>query len=75
MAQSIPSMLMPLPPTPGICHFVGQGGADLSENLCPGVGLLSIHLEAVNAVQFYNISLKKYVNLDRFIKNSFNTYA
>ena len=23
-------------PPPGICHLVGPGGGDLSENLCPG---------------------------------------
>ena len=29
MAQSVPSVPIP----PGICHLVGPGGGDLSENL------------------------------------------
>ena len=48
MPQSIPSV----PISPGICHLVGHGGGDLSENLCLWVGRLSILLEAVNAVPF-----------------------
>ena len=36
----------------GICHLVSFGGGDLSENLCPGVGHLSILLEAVNTIPF-----------------------
>ena len=52
MAQLIPSVPIP-PPYPGICHLVvGAGGGDLSENLCPGVGRLSVLLEAVNVAPF-----------------------
>ena len=55
MAQLIPSMPIP----PGICHLVGCGGGDLSENLYLGVGYLSILLEAINDVSF-SIFHKKY---------------
>ena len=53
MAQSIPNV--PIPPPGiflGICYLVGPGGGDLSENLQPGVGHLSIFLEAVKVVPF-----------------------
>ena len=64
MAQSIPSVPIP----PGICRaFVGHlsftifsGCEDLTENLCPGVELLSILLEAVYVVPFSIFRLKKY---------------
>ena len=50
------------PPSPGHlsgnCHLVGPGGEDLSENLCPGVGYLSILLEDVNVVPFSTLHLK-----------------
>ena len=36
----------------------GLGGGELSENPCPGVGHLSILLDAVNVVFFFTISLK-----------------
>ena len=40
------------PPFPGICHLVGPGVGDFSENLFPGMGHLSILLEEVNVVPF-----------------------
>ena len=50
-------------PPRGICRaFVmlpGLGGGELSENLCPGVGHLSILLDAVNVVLFSIFHLKK----------------
>ena len=60
MAQPIPSDPFPSPPPTGgggwllsgFCHLVGLGGGDLSENLCPWVGQLSILLEAVNTILF-----------------------
>ena len=55
MAQSIPSVPIHPPPLPphlsGILAFVTwsvPAVGDLSENLCPGVGHLSVLLEAVN---------------------------
>ena len=42
----------------GNFHLVGPGGEDLSENLCPGVGYLSILLEDVNVVPFSTLHLK-----------------
>ena len=66
MAQSILSVPIPL----GICRaFVvlpGLGGGELSENLCPGVGHLSILLDAVNVVLFSIFHFKKYVYLNNF---------
>ena len=51
MAQSIPSVPIH-PPPPRICRasvtWSVPAVGDLSENLCPGVGHLSILLEAVN---------------------------
>ena len=56
MAQFTPSVPIPPPPPPGhlsgICHLVGPSGGDLLENLCLGVGRLSILLEADNVVPF-----------------------
>ena len=58
---------MSIPPTPplghlilsGICNLVGLAVGSLSENLCPGVGYLSILLEeAVNIVPFSIFHLK-----------------
>ena len=49
---------------------------NLTENLCPGVGKLSILLEAVKIVPFSIFELKNYGYLDSYrIKNIFNTYA
>ena len=55
MAQSIPSVpSTPPPPSPRICRALAfvtwsvPAVGDLSENLCPGVGHLSVLLEAVN---------------------------
>ena len=52
-------------PPLGICWaFVmlpGIGGGELSENLCPGLGHLSILLDAVNVVIFSIFHLKKYI--------------
>ena len=66
MTQSILSVSIPL----GICRaFVmlpGLGGEELSENLCPGMGHLSILLDAVNVVLFSIFHLKKYVYLNNF---------
>ena len=55
MAHSIPTVPPPpLHPPPGhllgSCHLVCPGGEDLSENLCLGVGRLSILLKALNVV-------------------------
>ena len=44
----------------------GIGGGELSENLCPGVGHLSILLDAANVVLFSIFHLKKYVYLNNF---------
>ena len=66
-AKSMPSVPMPPGHLSGICHLVGPGGGDLSENLCPGVRHLSILLEAL-----FNISLKKiriWIALDIYVKN------
>ena len=52
MAQSISSVLIPPGYLSGICRLVGPCGGDLSENLSPGVGHLSILLEEVNVVPF-----------------------
>ena len=52
MAPSIPKAC---PSHPGICHLVGPSEGDLSENLCPGVGHLSILLEAVKVVPFSSL--------------------
>ena len=71
MAQSIPNV----PIAPGSCHLVGPSRGDMSENLRPWVGHLSILLKAVNIVPFSIFHLKKYTYLDSFIKNIFNTYA
>ena len=48
MVQSIPR----LPIVPGSCHLVGPSGGDMSENLRPWVGYLSILLKAVNIPPF-----------------------
>ena len=48
MAQSIPSV----PITPGSCHLRGPSGGDMSENLRPWVGHLSILLKAVYIAPF-----------------------
>ena len=59
MAQSIPSVPTSVPGhLSGICHLVGPGGVDLSENLFPVVVLLSILLEEVNVVSFSILHLK-----------------
>ena len=42
----------------GICHLVGPGSGDLSENLYPGVWHLSICLEEGNVILFSIVSLK-----------------
>ena len=39
------------PPT-GICHLVGPDVGNLSDSLCPGMGHLSILLEAVKVIPF-----------------------
>jgi len=59
------------PPLPlGICRaFVilpVPGVGNLTENLCLGVGKLSILLEAVNIVPFSIFELKKYGYLDSY---------
>ena len=52
-------------PPPGylldICHLVGPGGGDLSENHFPGLVHLSILLEAVNVVPFSIFHQKIYL--------------
>ena len=45
----------------GLCHLVGPGCGDLSENLYLGVGYLSILLEEVNIVPFSIFYLKIYL--------------
>ena len=45
----------------GICHLVGSGGGDLSENHFPGLAHLSILLEAVNVVPFSIFHQKIYL--------------
>ena len=55
MAQSIPSV--PIPPGAFVFLSVPAVG-NLSENLFPGVGLLSILLEEVNVVSFLILHLK-----------------
>ena len=66
MAQSNPSV--PIHPAPrhllGICHLVALGGGKLSEHLCPGLGHLSILLEAVNIGPFLIFQKKIYTHLD-----------
>ena len=39
------------PPT-GICHLVGPDVGNLSDSLCPGVGHLSVLLEALKVIPF-----------------------
>ena len=60
VAQTIPSV--PIPPPghlSGICHLVGfPAVGNLSQNFCPGVGHLSILLEALNVVPFLIFHLK-----------------
>ena len=56
MAQSIPSVPIP---SPRICHLIGVPAVgNLSQNFCPGVGHLSILLEAFNDVPFLIFHLK-----------------
>ena len=55
MAQSIPSV----PIVPGSCHLAGPSGGDMSENLRPWVGHLSILLKAVKIVPFSKFHFKK----------------
>ena len=73
MAQSILSICRAFVMLPGL------SGGELSENLCPGVGNLSILLDAVNVVLFSIFHLKKcvYLNHFRYIykKNIFNNYT
>ena len=51
---------------------------NLSKNLCPGVGHLSVLLELVNIIPFSIFHLKNMpiqISIDISIKNIFNTYA
>ena len=48
ITQSIPGM----PSPPGIYHLVGPGGEEFVRKPLPGVGHLSILVEAVNIVPF-----------------------
>ena len=50
IAQAIPSVLIPPPPPGHLSGFSHLG--NLSENLCPEVGHLSILLEEVNITPF-----------------------
>ena len=50
----------------GICHLVGPGGGDLSENHFPGLGHWSFLLEAVNVVSFSIFHQKIYTHLETF---------
>ena len=50
IAQAIPSVLIPPPPHGHLSGFSHLG--NLSENLCPEVGHLSILLEEVNIAPF-----------------------
>ena len=53
MAQSIARVpILPVAFFGFFFYLVGPGGGDLSQNLCPGVGHLSILLDAVTVVPF-----------------------
>ena len=62
MAQSIPSVSIPLS---GICHLVSLGGGEFVGKPLPGVGHLSILLEAANSVLFL-IFHPKYAYIDSY---------
>ena len=59
MAQSIPSVPIPRAFVGHLSFTIFSGCEDLTENLCPGVELLSILLEAVYVVPFSIFRLKK----------------
>ena len=55
MAPLIPSAVTPPPPRAFVGHLVGPGGREICQKTSSrrGVGLLSILLEAVNVVPFF----------------------